>query len=49
MAEIIRRKLQGTPGPSPKRRASKDPILKVAGVCSGANLSYRIDEELYSG
>jgi len=49
MAEIIRQKLRGTPRRSPKRRASKDPILKVAGICSGANLSSRIDEELYGG
>jgi hypothetical protein len=49
MAEIIRVKLQGAPGRSPKRRASKDPILKVAGVCSVANLSSKIDEELYGG
>lgn len=49
MAELIRVKLRSKPGHSPKRRASKDPILKVAGVCTGANLSSNIDEELYGG
>jgi hypothetical protein len=52
MAEIIRRKLGATPTAAAqnrtrKRRASTDPILKVAGICSGAVLSDRIDESLY--
>jgi hypothetical protein len=47
MAELIRLKLQGSPGPSRRRAASPDPILKVAGVCRGPVLSTGIDDALY--
>jgi hypothetical protein len=47
MAELIRVKLQ-TPSPEGRKRApSKDPLLKVAGVCQGPVLSQDIDEALY--
>lgn len=47
MAELIRRKLQN-PVDRPRRRgSSRDPILKVAGVCRGPILSSGIDESLY--
>ena len=46
MAELIRSKLSG-----PRRRAKRkkfvDPILRVAGICSGPPISGDIDEELY--
>jgi hypothetical protein len=47
MAEIIRSRLQRTAAESPRRKASRDPILKVAGICRGAVLSGDIDEFLY--
>jgi hypothetical protein len=47
MAELIRTKLADAPGPPRRRRPSKDPILKVAGVCRGPVLSSDIDESLY--
>jgi len=48
MEEFIRVKLQqSAPARLPERRPSKDPILKVAGICGAASLSGRIDEELY--
>jgi len=47
MAELIRTKLQN-PADRPRRRgSSRDPILKVAGVCRGTILSGGIDETLY--
>jgi hypothetical protein len=46
MAELIRTKLQASAGRT-RRRASQDPILKVAGVCRGPVLSTDIDESLY--
>lgn len=47
MAEVIRAKLQNSIE-RPRRRAfSKDPILKVAGVCRGPVLSGDIDGALY--
>lgn len=49
MAGLIRAKLQGTLDSHRKRKTSKDPILKVAGVCRGAVLSSDIDESLYGG
>jgi len=46
MAELIRSKLS-----SPRKRARRkkfaDPILKVAGICSGPPFSDNIDEALY--
>ena len=47
MAGLIRAKLQGTIDPPKRRKAAKDPILKVAGICRGAVLSSDIDESLY--
>jgi hypothetical protein len=47
MAGLIRAKLQGSIDTPRKRGASKDPILKVAGVCRGPVLSGEIDDSLY--
>ena len=47
MAELIRRRLQGSIGGSRKTGSSKDPLLKVAGVCRGPILSNDIDDSLY--
>jgi hypothetical protein len=47
MAELIRTKLRGPASRPRKLKVSKDPILKVAGVCSGPLLSSGIDEALY--
>lgn len=49
MAELIRARLQRSTVRTPSRRRGKDPILKVAGVCSGPVLSSGIDESLYGG
>jgi hypothetical protein len=46
MAELIRIKLL-TPAPRVARKSKADPILKVAGICSGPVLSSGIDEALY--
>ncbi|HUI77138.1 MAG TPA: hypothetical protein VLY24_04465 [Bryobacteraceae bacterium] len=47
MAELIRVRLQESTAAPRKRRQSPDPILKVAGVGSGAVLSSGIDDSLY--
>ena len=47
MAALIRSRLQYSVASRSKRRPAKDPILKVAGVCSGAVLSSEIDDSLY--
>jgi hypothetical protein len=47
MAGLIRAKLQGSIDRPRRRGDSKDPILKVAGVCRGPVLSGEIDESLY--
>ena len=47
MAELIREKLQRSAGRLPRRGASRDPILKVAGICRGPILSRDIDDSLY--
>ena len=47
MAELIRSRLRGGTSQPRGRSTSKDPILKVAGVCSGPILSKDIDESLY--
>ncbi len=44
--ELIRQKLQRSME-QPGRRMSRDPILKVAGICCGPVLSREIDDELY--
>ncbi len=46
MAEVIRLRLQ-PPARRASKRAARDPLLKVAGVCRGPILSERIDDELY--
>ena len=47
MAEVIRLRLERRTSGSKKRRPVADPLLKAAGVCSGPQLSERIDEDLY--
>jgi len=47
MAELIRMKLEHPSATRGKRPSSKDPILKVAGVCRGPVLSDDIDSVLY--
>jgi hypothetical protein len=47
MAELIRARLRGSVRQSRRRKASQDPILKVAGICRGPVLSAGIDESLY--
>jgi hypothetical protein len=47
MAEVIREKLRRSNVPPRRRGSSQDPILKVAGVCSGPVLSNEIDDHLY--
>jgi len=49
MAELIRTRLRASKERPRKRRASKDPLLKVAGICRGPILSSDIDESLYGG
>ena len=49
MAELIRTRLERSPAPHRGRRRTQDPILKVAGVCSGPILSDDIDDALYGG
>ena len=47
MAEVIRLRIQ-TPTKAPgKRKSFSDPLLKVAGICSGPVISANIDDELY--
>lgn len=46
IAEVIRLRIQmpaKTPG---KRKVVADPLLKVAGICSGPVISANIDDEL---
>jgi len=47
MAELIRARLRGSATRPRRRRVSRDPILKVAGVCRGPILSSEIDDSLY--
>jgi hypothetical protein len=47
MAQLIRARLQRSIDRPPRRGASQDPILKVAGVCRGPVLSSEIDDSLY--
>jgi hypothetical protein len=45
IAEVIRLRIQ-TPAKAPgKRKAVADPLLKVAGICSGPVISANIDDE----
>ena len=47
MAEVIRLRIQGRVKVAGKRAPVADPLLKAAGICSGAVISANIDEELY--
>jgi hypothetical protein len=47
MAELIRTKLRQSPERRSSRQSSKDPLLKVAGICRGPILSSEIDISLY--
>jgi hypothetical protein len=47
MAELIRSRLQGSTSPPKKSHLRGDPILSVAGACSGPILSEGIDQALY--
>lgn len=47
MAEVIRLRIQGRSKAAGKRTTVVDPLMKAAGICSGAVLSADIDEELY--
>jgi len=47
MAELIRARLQRRGLAGKKSKPAADPLLKVAGICRGPQLSARIDEELY--
>ena len=47
MAEVIRLRIQGHAKGGGKRTPAADPLMKVAGICSGAVMSADIDEELY--
>ncbi len=47
MAEVIRLRIQGRAKAAGKRTAVADPLLKAAGICSGAVMSSDIDEQLY--
>lgn len=47
MAELIRSRLRRPTDPPRRRGPSQDPILKVAGICSGPVLSNEIDDHLY--
>jgi len=46
MAELIRSKLSGKQRRR-RFRVEDDPILRVAGICSGPPISGDIDEEIY--
>lgn len=47
MAELIRSRLRSAAAGPQALRHRKDPILMVAGICSGPVLSSGIDESLY--
>ena len=47
MAEVIRLRIQRPTKAAGKRSAAGDPLLKAAGICSGAVMSADIDEHLY--
>jgi hypothetical protein len=47
MAELIRSRLRRSTERPSGRGSRQDPILKVAGVCSGPVLSSDIDDALY--
>ncbi len=47
MAEVIRLRIQGRTKGGGRRGADADPLLKAAGICSGAVMSADIDEQLY--
>jgi hypothetical protein len=45
MAEVIRLRIQ-THAKAPGKQKAVDPLLKVAGICSGRVISANIDDEL---
>jgi hypothetical protein len=47
LSAFVRAKLQDSAERSRRRKASQDPILKVAGICRGPVLSDGIDGSLY--
>ena len=47
MAEVIRLRIQTPAKAAGKRKTVADPLLKVAGICSGPVISANIDDELY--
>lgn len=48
MAELIRRKLNGSPEKEPEWTPPEtDPLLEVAGMWSDGTLTENLDEELY--
>ena len=46
MAEVIRLRIRTSAKAPVKRKAAADPLLKVAGICSGPVISANIDDEL---
>jgi CopG-like RHH_1 or ribbon-helix-helix domain, RHH_5 len=46
MAHLIRLLLENR-GSARKKLSKADPLLKVAGICSGPELSSQIDEQIY--
>lgn len=47
LAQLIRSRIEGQAAKRKARKPKQDPLLAVAGICSGPVLSRRIDEELY--
>ena len=47
MAELVRSRLDRGRAKRRKRRVQDDPLLRVAGICSGGRLSEGIDEAVY--
>ena len=47
MADLIRKRLQGSVEGPRRRRKTVDPILRVAGICRGHAFSNDIDDALY--
>jgi len=47
MADLIRKRLQNPAAHSRKRPVSRDPLLKVAGICRGPVISSDIDDAIY--
>ena len=45
IAEVIRLRIQTPAKAGGKRKAAPDPLLEVAGICSGPVISANIDDE----